>query len=73
MGEIGLDFYWDKTFEKEQIDALTWQLRWAKQLKLPVSLHVRDAFDAIFKVLEKEQDGTLRGVLHCFNGNEEQA
>lgn len=73
IGEIGLDLYWDKTFEKQQIEVLTEQLRWAKQLHLPVSLHTREAFDLMFKILEKEQDGSLGGVFHCFNGTEEQA
>ena len=73
VGEIGLDLYWDKTFEKQQVEVLREQLAWAKQLKLPVSLHTREAFDLMFKVLEHEQDGSLKGVFHCFNGTKEQA
>ena len=73
VGEIGLDLYWDKTFEKQQIEVLEEQLRWAKQLHLPVSLHTREAFDLMFKILEHEQDGSLSGVFHCFNGTKEQA
>ena len=73
VGEIGLDLYWDKTFEKQQVEVLSEQLSWAKQLRLPVSLHTREAFDLMFKVLEQEQDGSLRGVFHCFNGTKEQA
>ena len=73
IGEIGLDLYWDKTFEKHQVEVLKEQLRWAKQLHLPVSLHTREAFDLMFKVLESEQDGNLSGVFHCFNGTKEQA
>lgn len=73
VGEIGLDLYWDKTFEKQQVEVLTEQLSWAKHLHLPVSLHTREAFDLMFKVLEHEQDGNLKGVFHCFNGTKEQA
>ena len=73
VGEIGLDLYWDKTFEKQQVEVLREQLSWAKQLDLPVSLHTREAFDLMFKVLEQEQDGSLKGVFHCFNGTKEQA
>lgn len=73
VGEIGLDLYWDKTFEQQQVEVLKEQLRWAKQLNLPVSLHTREAFDHMFKILEHEQDGNLKGVFHCFNGTEEQA
>ena len=73
IGEIGLDFYWDDTFKKEQIEVLTEQLHWAKELGLPVSLHTRNAFHEMFKVLDHEQDGRLAGVMHCFNGTYDEA
>ena len=73
IGEIGLDFYWDDTFKKEQIEVLTEQLHWAKELGLPVSLHTRNAFHEMFKVLDHEQDGRLAGVMHCFNGTFDEA
>lgn len=68
VGEIGLDFYWDMSFEKQQQEVFELQLDWAKQLKLPVSIHARNAFDKMRAILEKKQDGGLRGVMHCFNG-----
>lgn len=73
VGEIGLDFYWDRTFEKEQLDAFAVQLDWAKELKLPVSIHCRNAFESMVQVLEKKQDGGLCGVMHCFTGTHEEA
>ena len=73
VGEIGLDFYWDSTFEKEQLDAFETQLEWAKQLHLPLSIHCRNAFGFMARILEKKQDGTLHGVMHCFTGTEEEA
>ena len=73
VGEIGLDFYWDATFEKEQLDAFETQLEWAKQLRLPLSVHCRNAFGFMARILEKKQDGGLRGVMHCFTGTEEEA
>ena len=73
IGEIGLDFYWDDTFKKEQIEVLTEQLHWAKELGLPVSLHTRNAFGEMFKVFDHEQDGRLAGVMHCFNGTLDEA
>ena len=73
MGEIGLDFYWDATYEKQQLDAFEIQLDWAKQLHLPLSIHCRNAFDKMVKILEKKQDGGLRGIMHCFTGTEEEA
>ena len=73
VGEIGLDFYWDTSFEKQQLEVFELQLDWAKQLKLPVSIHARNAFDKMRAVLEKKQDGGLRGVMHCFNGTLDEA
>lgn len=73
IGEIGLDFYWDDTFKKEQIEVLSEQLHWAKELELPVSIHTRNAFHDMFKVLDHEQDGRLAGVMHCFNGTFDEA
>jgi len=73
VGEVGLDFYWDATFEKQQLDAFETQLEWAKQLGLPLSIHCRNAFDKMVKILEKKQDGGLRGIMHCFTGTEEEA
>ena len=73
VGEVGLDFYWDATYEKQQLDAFETQLDWAKQLHLPLSIHCRNAFDKMVKILEKKQDGGLRGIMHCFTGTEEEA
>lgn len=73
VGEIGLDFYWDATFEHEQLDAFETQLDWAKQLRLPLSIHCRNAFSFMARILEKHQDGGLHGVMHCFTGSEEEA
>jgi len=73
VGEVGLDFYWDATFEKQQFDAFETQLDWAKQLHLPLSIHCRNAFDKMVKILEHKQDGGLRGIMHCFTGTEEEA
>ena len=73
VGEVGLDFYWDTTFEREQIDAFETQLDWAKQLHLPLSIHCRNAFSFMARILDKNQDGNLHGVMHCFTGTEEEA
>ena len=73
VGEVGLDFYWDATFEKQQLDAFETQLDWAKQLQLPLSIHCRNAFEKMVKILERKQDGGLRGIMHCFTGTEEEA
>ncbi|MDR0970693.1 MAG: TatD family hydrolase [Lentimicrobiaceae bacterium] len=73
IGEIGLDFYWDKTYYEQQFDAFRTQVNWAKQHHLPVAVHTRNAFPQILDELEALQDGNLRGVLHCFSGTYEEA
>lgn len=73
IGEIGIDLYWDKTTLEIQQAAFTEQIRWAKELKLPIVIHCREAFDEVFEVLEQEKGEDLRGILHCFTGNLEQA
>jgi len=73
VGEIGIDLYWDKTTLPEQIKAFKIQIAWAKELKLPIVIHCRDAFNEVFEVLHQEQDENLRGIFHCFTGNLEQA
>lgn len=73
IGEIGLDLYWDKTFIKEQLEAFDIQLRWALKLDLPVVIHCREAFDHIYKVLQRYKGTALRGILHSFTGTAEDA
>jgi TatD DNase family protein len=73
VGEIGMDLYWDKSFINEQADALKIQIEWAKERKLPIVIHVRDAFDEIFEVIDPLNDDSLTGVFHCFTGSLNQA
>ena len=73
VGEIGIDLYWDKTFLKQQQHAFKQQIKWAKEKKLPIAIHCRDAFDEIFEILEEEKGTDLFGIFHCFTGNLEQA
>lgn len=73
VGEIGIDLYWDKTYKAEQEMAFTTQLNWAKEMKLPVVIHTRDSIQETLALLEKEQDGSLSGVFHCFGGSIEEA
>lgn len=73
IGEIGIDLYWDKTFIKEQIEVFRIQIGWAKQMNLPIVVHVRDSFPEVIEVLEQTSDSSLKGVLHSFTGTLEQA
>ncbi|OIQ24984.1 TatD family hydrolase [uncultured Vibrio sp.] len=73
VGEIGIDLYWDKTYKAEQEMAFTTQLNWAKEMDLPVVIHTRDSITETLHLLEKEQNGQLRGVFHCFGGSIDEA
>ncbi|WNH14279.1 TatD family hydrolase [Thalassobellus suaedae] len=73
VGEIGIDLYWDKSTLEIQQEAFKYQIQLAKQYKLPINIHCREAFDEIFEVLESEKSDDLFGIFHCFTGNLEQA
>jgi len=73
IGEIGIDLYWDKTTFKIQQEAFRRQIKLAKQYKLPIVIHCRNAFEEIFDILEEEKSPDLYGIFHCFTGTFEQA
>ena len=73
VGETGLDFYWDRTFTKEQYESFQTQIELAKQYDIPVVIHSRNSIDECIKVIRENQQGNLKGVFHCFSGNENQA
>lgn len=68
IGEIGIDLYWDDTFRKQQIDALTTQCRWAIDLGLPVIIHCREGLKDVLDVFGKVDTSRLRAVFHSFGG-----
>lgn len=67
MGEMGLDYYWDTAPRSVQHDAFRRQLRVAKELNLPVSIHNRDATEDTFRLLKEEHAGDTGGIMHSFN------
>ena len=73
VGECGIDLYWDKTTLGWQQEALRVQIGLAKKHQLPLVLHTRDAFRETTELVEAGQDGTLRGVYHCFSGTRAEA
>lgn len=73
IGEVGLDLYWDDTYEKEQIEVFERQITWAKKYDLPLMIHVRKAHNQLLKIMRAHRNDNLRGVFHCFSGSEEQA
>lgn len=72
IGESGIDLYWDKSFLKEQLDSFKIQIKWAKQLGIPIVIHSRNSFDEIFKTLDETWEEGLSGVFHSFSGNQKQ-
>ncbi|HYC39345.1 MAG TPA: TatD family hydrolase [Chitinophagaceae bacterium] len=73
VGEVGLDHYWDTTFLKEQQIAFREQIELALHYDVPVVIHSREAVDDCIAIIEEHQRGMLKGVFHCFSGNESQA
>src|SRR5690606_3829962 len=73
VGEIGIDLYWDKSTLEFQKLAFRRQILWAKEKKLPVVIHVCEAFDETFAIVDELNDENLTGVFHCFTGDLEQA
>lgn len=71
IGEIGLDFYWDKTFTQQQYEAFETQIGWALEYDLPIVIHSRNSMDETIAVIKKYPK--LKGIFHCFSGNAEQA
>ena len=69
IGEIGIDLYHDATLLEAQKEAFILQLKWAKQYQLPVAIHCRNAFKEVISILASEQDGSLKGIIHCFTGS----
>jgi TatD DNase family protein len=73
IGETGIDLYHDKTYFAEQLIAFETQLNWAKDLQMPLSIHIRDGFNEALSVLKKFNSTPLRGILHCFSGGIQEA
>ncbi len=73
IGETGLDFYWDKTFVKEQYFSLEMQAELALAYKLPIVLHTRNAMQETIDVIRNYSARGLKGIFHCFGGSIEEA
>ena len=73
IGEIGIDLYWDKVHQALQEEVFLYQVQLAKKHKLPVAIHVRKSFDEVWRILKPETGPELKGVFHCFPGDEKQA
>ncbi|MBO7538360.1 MAG: TatD family hydrolase [Prevotella sp.] len=73
IGEVGLDFYWSREFEQEQLEAFEEQVRWSVETRLPLMIHCRKAQNEMVAILRKYRDDLPGGVFHCFTGNEIEA
>lgn len=73
VGEIGLDRYWDRSFDQQQLEAFRLQMEWALKYELPVVIHTREAMEATIEEVAPFAKRGLRGIFHCFGGTEEQA
>ena len=72
IGEIGLDFYWSREFEKEQLEAFEKQVEWSCETGLPLMIHCRKAQNEMLHILRKWKDKLPGGVFHCFTGNQQE-
>ena len=71
IGEIGLDYYWDKSYNDLQIEWFKKQIEIAKDLDLPIVVHCRDAIQDCFNIVKEYGSG--KGVIHCYSGSFEMA
>lgn len=73
VGEIGLDFYWDRSFEPQQYACFHTQIEWALQYNLPIVIHSRESMQQSIDVVKEHQHEKLKGIFHCFSGTAELA
>ncbi len=79
IGEVGLDYYWDRSLNEEQQEAFAIQVGWAQKYGLPLMIHTRDAHRELVNILKQQivhcklSNCTLSGVFHCFGGTAEEA
>ena len=73
IGEVGLDYYWSREFEHEQLMAFEEQVKWSVESRLPLMIHCRKAQNEMVSLLKHYKDELPGGVFHCFTGNEHEA
>ena len=69
IGEVGLDLYWSREFEQEQLLVFEEQVRWSVETRLPLMIHCRKAQNELVTILKRYKDDLPGGVFHCFTGN----
>ena len=73
IGECGLDFYWSREYEKEQLAAFEKQVEWSVKTQLPLMIHCRKAQNELLHILKPYEKELPGGVFHCFTGNQKEA
>lgn len=73
IGEVGLDFYWSREYENEQVEAFEEQVKWSVETRLPLMIHCRKAQNELVSILKRYKKDLPGGVFHCFTGNEKEA
>jgi TatD DNase family protein len=73
IGEIGLDFYWDKTYTKEQYEVFRTQIEWAIIYNMPIVIHTRSAMQETIHLVKEYIPKGIKGIFHCFSGSYESA
>ncbi len=73
IGEVGLDYYWSREFEKEQLLAFEEQVKWSVEAQLPLMIHCRKGQNEMVTILKKYEKDLPGGVFHCFTGNQNEA
>lgn len=73
IGEVGLDYYWSREYEKEQLDAFRLQVEWSIECRLPLMIHCRKGQQEMVRLLRQYERDLVGGVFHCFTGNEREA
>lgn len=73
IGEVGLDYYWSREYENEQLQAFERQVQWSVETRLPLMIHCRKAQNEMVRLLRRYESQLPGGVFHCFTGNEHEA
>lgn len=73
IGEVGLDYYWSRQYEAEQLEAFEEQVEWAAAYQLPLMIHCRKGQNEMVRLLRRYESRLVGGVFHCFTGNPTEA
>ena len=70
IGEVGLDYYWSREFEQDQLDAFEEQVKWSVETRLPLMIHCRKGQNEMVQLLRRYKNDLPGGVFHCFTGKD---